>query len=420
MSLLNSSVAMTSSLPHAAAKASTGLGNWVGGEDANLRAEIAAATAEEFAAHVDRQACFPEQAVAALKTQRLLGMMVPRELGGDGASVSDVAEVCHKLGRACASTAMIFAMHQVKVACLVRHKRASVWHDRLLRRLSDEQLLLASSTTEGEGGGGVRSSAAPIEYDGDCIKLERQATVISYGAQADGIVTTARRSPDAAPSDQVLVAFLKEDYLLEPFLAWDTLGMRATCSAGFALKASGDVAQILPDRYETIHAQTMVPVAHLAWASVWTGIACGAVERTQSFLRRAARRANGQLPSGAAHFTRASSSLRVLRSLVGSGLRNYERIASDGNALASLDFQTAINLIKVDASELALATVMSCTRACGLEGYRNDGQFSLGRHLRDILSSPLMINNDRILSNVATATLMGAVPGSIADWSGVP
>ena len=28
----------------------------------------------------------------------------------------------------------------------------------------------------------------------------------------------------------------------------------------------------------------------------------------------------------------------------------------------------------------------------------------MGRHLRDVLSSPIMINNDRILANVATST----------------
>jgi acyl-CoA dehydrogenase len=54
-------------------------------------------------------------------------------------------------------------------------------------------------------------------------------------------------------------------------------------------------------------------------------------------------------------------------------------------------------------------------RACGLSGYRNDGEFSIGRHLRDVLSAPLMINNDRILANVGTASLMSAVPGALRD-----
>lgn len=75
--------------------------------------------------------------------------MVPREFSGDGISVAEVADVCYALGRACASTAMVYAMHQTKVACIVRHGQSSAWHQLLLRRLASEQLLLASSTTEG-------------------------------------------------------------------------------------------------------------------------------------------------------------------------------------------------------------------------------------------------------------------------------
>ena len=82
--------------------------------------------------------------------------------------------------------------------------------------------------------------------------------------------------------------------------------------------------------------------------------------------------------------------------------------------MASIDFQTSVNLTKVEASELAVSTVMSALRASGLQGYRNDGDFSIGRHLRDVLSSPIMINNDRILANVAAASLMGSTPQSLS------
>src|SRR5579872_7345546 len=239
----------------------------------DIDVETVVAIARANADAVDRDARFPAEAIAAARAERLLGVMVPRELGGEGMSLSDMVDICYRLGQACASTAMIYAMHQTKVACILRHGRNELWHRDLLRRIADEQLLLASSTTEGKGGGNIRSSAAAIERNGSRISLERAATVISYGAHADGVVTTARRSNDAGASDQVLVAFLKEDYTLEPLSAWDTLGMRGTCSSGFTLKAKGEAAQILPVAYDKIHSQTMTPVAHLSWAGVWTGIA---------------------------------------------------------------------------------------------------------------------------------------------------
>jgi acyl-CoA dehydrogenase len=164
---------------------------------AALRARIekVAATAIAHAAEVDRDSQFRQEAIAAARAERLLGITVPREFGGDGT---------YALGRACASTAMVYAMHQTKVACIVRHGQNSAWHQLLLRRLASEQLLLASSTTEGQSGGDVRYSSAPVERKGSRISLAREATVISYGRAADGIVTTARRSADAASSDQVL------------------------------------------------------------------------------------------------------------------------------------------------------------------------------------------------------------------------
>jgi len=88
---------------------------------------------------------------------------------------------------------------------------------------------------------------------------------------------------------------------------------------------------------------------------------------------------------------------------------------NDPQTLAGLDFQTLITLTKVEASELAAQTVMSAMRACGLSGYRNDSEYSIGRHLRDVLSSPIMINNDRILANLATPVLMSPVATSLRD-----
>jgi acyl-CoA dehydrogenase len=379
------------------------------------RATTVAAVAGAEAEDVDRLARFPKAAIDAARDQKLLGVQIPLEFGGHGASIFDVTDMCYTLGRACASTAMIFAMHQTKVACLVRHGTGSRWHERLMRRVAAEQLLLASSTTEGQNGGNIRFSTAAVEHAGAEISLVRNATVISYGAQADGIVTIARRGNDAAGSDQVLLAITKDDYTLEPSLEWETLGMRGTCSAGFELKFKGSAEQIFPEAYDKIHTQTMTPVAHLCWSSAWAGIAAAAVERAQLFIRKAARGAGGQMPPGAAHFTAAKMTLAKLRAIITANLDAYAAHEHDERALSSLDFQSQINLLKVEASELAVATVMHAMRACGLSGYRNDGDFSLGRHLRDVLSAPIMINNDRILANIATASLMSAVPASLRD-----
>jgi acyl-CoA dehydrogenase len=386
--------------------------SWEGGASLLSRAKAAAEVAERHADAVDRDARFPVEALSVIREQRLLGAFVPSTLDGEGASLGEIADICFVLGRACASTAMIFAMHQIKVACLVRHSRSNPWQVALQRRISNSQLLLASSTTEGTGGGNVRSSEAPIFFKGNRITLERNAAVISYGAEADGIVSTARRNETAPASDQVLVAFTKEDYKLERTNSWDTLGMRGTRSVGFILRAEGAQEQILLDPYEQIHRETMVPVAHILWSSVWAGVAAGAVERARGFVRKVAQSSDGQLPPAAPYLTRARASLDTLRACVQAGIGLFVQGGSDPSRI---DVETRMSLLKVETSELALNTVLNALRACGLTGYRNDSSFSVGRHLRDILSAPLMINNDRILSNAAASVLLRDLPHGISD-----
>jgi acyl-CoA dehydrogenase len=154
----------------------------------------------------------------------------------------------------------------------------------------------------------------------------------------------------------------------------------------------------------------MAPYAHLFWSSAWCGIATGAVRRARAFVRKAARSSGGRMPPAASQLTRARVSLETLRAAIQAGLATFERHAGDPGGLTAMDAQLALNFLKVEASELAATTVMSAMRACGLSGYRNDSEFSMGRYLRDILSAPIMINNDRILANAEAAVLMGEPP----------
>lgn len=383
--------------------------------DLASRADYVAAVAAETAEATDRDAAFPTAAIDAARRSGLLALLVPRSHGGEGAPLGAVAQVCYTLGQSCASTAMIVAMHQAALACVVRHAGASHWHNTFLRRVADEGLLLASSTTEGTGGGNVRLSEAALVVSDGALQFDRAATVMSYGAEADAIVSTARRTEQSIASDQALVVLLKPDYALAPTGAWNTLGMRGTSSGGFALAAKGSPDQVLPTGYDKIHPQTMVPVSHIVWAAVWTGIAAAAVAKAQLFLRTVARKNGGRMPPGAPHATQASATLRVLRASVAARVAAFERDACDEAALGSMETQSALNLFKVEASEHALAAVGSALRACGLAGYRDDGPFSIGRHLRDILSAPLMIHNDRILANIANASLLSGVPTSLFD-----
>ena len=368
--------------------------------------QIARSVAAPHADAVDREARFPHETIAALRRERMLGAAVPRDLGGMGATIADVAAVCETLGRACASSAMVFAMHQINVACLVRHRRDAAYFSEYLVDLARHQWLIASATSEAGIGGDLRRSICAVEPDGPRTRLVKNAPVISYGEETDDVLLTARRAPDAAPGDQVLVLVRRADTRLTPAGTWDTLGMRGTRSLGFRLEASALPEQALPVPFADIASQTMLPVSHVLWSALWLGLASDAVGRARAFVRAEARRSPGVAPPGALRLAETVAELDTMRATVRSGLAEFERYQDDVEALSGFGFAIRMNNLKVAASRLAPQIVARALDVCGVSGYRCDSPYSLGRHLRDAHSAALMISNDRVLAANASMLLL--------------
>lgn len=370
------------------------------------RAQRVAAVAAQHAEAVDREGRFPREAVDAMIAERLLGIQVPAVHGGEGATFSEIAELCSILAQACASSSMIFAMHHIKLSSLVEHGLESAWLTAFMQRVAKEQLLLGSATTEGGIGGNLRNSICAIEIENGRCRLEKDATVISYGDYADAILITSRAHKDAAPSDQVMTVFLKDQYTLERTHVWDTLGMRGTCSDGFLFKGKAPAEQVFPKPFAEIAAQSMLAASHLLWSGVWYGIAADAVIKSQNFIRAAARKSPGQTPPGAIHLANIANQLQMVKSNIVAGLKTYEDAKRDEEKLSSMAFAVAMNNIKICSSEMILPIINGAMLICGIMGYKNGTPFSLGRNLRDAHSAQLMISNDRILGNTSSMLLV--------------
>ncbi len=376
------------------------------GNSLSERVGRVAAIAGKFSDSVDKESRFPREAIDAMKAEGLLGIQVPTDLGGESAEIDQIAELCCILGQSCASSAMIFAMHHIKLSSLVEHGQDTEWHRGFMRRVVSEQLLLGSATTEGGIGGNLRNSICAIEVDGDTCRLTKDATVISYALDADAILITSRSHKDAASSDQVMTVFLKDQYTLEHTQSWDTLGMRGTCSDGFIFKGEAPAEQILPQPFAEIAAQSMLASAHLLWSALWYGIAVDAFSRAQNFVRAAARKSPGTQPPGLVQLAEMSSQLQVVRANIVNGLQAFEAARKDQDRLSSMGFAVAMNNVKIASSEMILPIINQAMRICGILGYKNGTPYSLGRHLRDAHSAELMISNDRILANTSTMLLV--------------
>ena len=370
---------------------------------------IADEVAGPAADRVDREAAFPQATLDALREEGALAAFVPTRLGGQGLRFETIASAAFELGRRCGASGMVFAMHQIQVATLVRHLDGAPWFEAYLRDLVGEQSLLASITSEiGTGGDIGRSNAAVVPGEDGRSTFEKQAPTVSYGGQADAFLTTLRRTPEAEGGDQVIVLTRRDQMTLDQQGTWDPLGMRGTCSPGYTARATFDAEQILPTAFATVATESMVPVTHILWSHLWLGIATDAFDRSRAFVRAAARQRPDQVPPTAIHLSHLMSELALLRAEVSSGLRDFGEIieSDDRERLATMAMRLRFNNLKIAASDQAPRICQGALAVSGIVGYKNDTPFSVGRHLRDSLSASLMIANERIHQTNASLLLI--------------
>lgn len=361
-------------------------------------------TVLEFAADVDKAGRFPTEAFDALKQERLLSVYVPQQFGGDGISVTDLCRICEQLGHYDGSVAMIFAMHQIQVACIVQNAADDAFFSQYLRDLCNDQLLLASATTEIGVGGDVRSSICAVDVEGDRFSLTKKAPVISYALDSDAIMVTCRSSEDAAPGDQSVVLVKTSDHELEQIAGWDTMGFRGTCSSGFVLTSKGAAEQIMPVPYARVLSRSMHPVSHLTWGSLWTGLASSAVEMARKKVREDARKQPHVAPIAALRLSEVNELLFSMRSGLYEAISEYERLLAldTDTAFDDYGFAIRVNNAKIRCSEMMVDIITRAMQIVGISAYRNDSKKSLARHLRDAHGAALMVNNDRIRQHNTT------------------
>jgi len=352
---------------------------------------IGTEVAAEFADDVDREARFPVEAVAALREERLLSALLPEELGGLGAGIGTVAAVVRALAYHCSATALALAMHSIEVVALERFGTTPALRS-FLADLAADQLLIANANSEvGIGSEPGRSNCALVHADGRWT-LEKDALAISYGEHADAIVATARRSPDGVETDQVLVLARKEDIELTPLSAWDTIGLRGTCSNSFRLQASGPEDAIFPVPFPQIAAAGVLHVGQILLSSVWLGLAERATAQVHQHVRREARRTIGVVPQSAVRLAELAVELQASRSMVACAVQTYEALA-DSEHIEDPGRLIAARNLKVATSQTAASLASQALGICGISTFRRDAPQSLDRLIRDSHGGLVMVNN---------------------------
>jgi acyl-CoA dehydrogenase len=376
---------------------------------AGLGSRVAAVSqvAAEHASTCDDRAEFPVAALNALRSSGLMGLMVPREYGGLGGSLGDLASVAAALAGPCLSTALIWAMHCQQAVTIATHSPPAL-RQQLLPRIAAGHVYLASVTSEYGKGGHLLTCHSPLASDGEWLTVSRDAPVVTGGEYADGFLITMQAPQPSSPSAVTLVYADRQQLDANSYGTWNPMGMRATRSIAMRLSGRIPAGQVIGGQgeFRAIAVDTFIPAGHIGWAATWLGAAAAALRGIIAMARTPAGRK--QLSAGSDAFRHQLARIRIDLDLVSSHLqRVIAEMERPGADIEAADCQLRLNGLKVAASELCFSAVDRMIQLVGLRhGYLRESPLHLERTFRDLRSASLNYANERLLSANGALTLL--------------
>ncbi len=170
--------------------------------------------------------CYVGDNINLLKSSGLIEAGVPRELGGGGADVDELAAMLRALAYHCGSTALTFSMHTHQVAVPAwrwKHQNATAVEP-LLRRVASERILLLSS-----GGSDWIAGSGKAEKVEGGYRINARKIFTSGAPTGDILMTGAILDTDEGPIVLHFGIPMSSPHV-KILDTWRTLGMRGTGS----------------------------------------------------------------------------------------------------------------------------------------------------------------------------------------------
>ncbi len=375
-------------------------------------AERFASRAEEY----DRTASFPIGDIQDLRSEGLLGLMVPTRLGGLGCGFQDYVAVAAMLAEGNGATALVFNMHASVTGALAgipddlaRALGAGddffAVRDQVLRAAVEGELY-GVAISERQAGSRLSLVETTYEPEDGGYRLRGRKSVCSGAGHLDAYLVAARARQAEGPEAMVSYFLVTAGDGVEAEGSWDPLGMRATVSRSLVL----DVV-VPSERLLTGVEGLALPMAYAmpqwlvaSYAAVYVGLAQAAVTEAVAYLnlRHPARTRSSVPASVRARLGRAKAATDAARLTVDHAARLVD--TQPGEAETNRWLYQA----KLIAGDTAMDVAATLSEACGL-GALGRGS-PLERIFRDARCGAIMPPRSDICADYLGTTVLGRDP----------
>lgn len=349
--------------------------------------EVARTVVAADAEATDREGRWPERALRALQEAGAGGLVLPRDVGGAGGGLADLARACEELGRFCPSTALCFGMHGVGAAVLAA-KATPEQRKRYLEPIAEGRHLTTLALSEPGSGAHFYFPQTKLTANGDRWVLQGVKSFVTNGGRADSYVVSTATNDSDGRFGQFSCVVLDAEAVEDGWgPEWQGTGMRGNSSRTVTIeRVVIPRANLLGEEGDQIWYvfQVVAPYFLIAMAGTYLGIALAALDEAVQHVK--SRRHT--------HSGRTLADSAILQHRVG---QTWGRLASTRalvhGAAAAADAGDPEALLgvlssKAEVADTATQVVGEAMTLVGGIGYAAGGRME--RRLRDVRAAHVM------------------------------
>lgn len=368
-----------------------------------LATEVLAPRAEQ----TDAEALWPSEQLKAIAEAGLMGLHVPKRLGGHDLGLSALARIAEELAIGCSSSAMCYAMHCVATA-VIAAKATPFQEQRYLAPISQGRHVTSLALSEPGSGAHFYQPRTTFRVTGRGFSLHGEKSFVTNGGQADSYVVSAvLLGDDIDPGTFTCLLVDSTAHGLDWGPSWAGFGMRGNSSRRMMLNGTtlppGNLLGAEGDQTWYVF-EVVAPYFLVAMSGVYLGIAEASLRTAVEHLRTRVHAHTGQTlaeqPLLVEQIADLWRTVGRTRQLIAHAAALWDAGAPEANA--------ALFAAKIEVAEACVYATNTTMSLLGGRGFEAHGK--AGRLMRDAQASHVMSPTTHILKTWLGRAALGLPP----------